>query len=122
MIVVTGSTITLYQGDTGPVTFEGLGTEYNYKCYFAIQNERRVFVGEELIEQSDFKDYVTFKLPAELTNKLTVPANKEYQDYFYGIKACKEDNEDTLFVEDGYFGSKNILRVYPKKAEGTING
>lgn len=110
--------IKLYQGDSGDITIEGLSTEYNYQVYFAIQNSRRQPMGQEIMTESNFNDSVVITLTANLTDKLTVPINKESEDYFYGIKACRADSEDTLFLDGGYFGSKNIMKVYPKKVEG----
>ena len=59
-------------------------------------------------------------MTSEFTNLLTVPKNKPYQMYFYGIKVCENEGviEDTLFVENSTYGDLNPIIVYPKKVKG----
>ena len=117
---------TTYQGDSGELNLEGLTPNVNYTIYLAIQNSRRKIVGAEQYTLTGGLERVTLFISSDLTNKCTVPLNSEYEDYYYFLKACKEDEngnivEDTLFINDATFGDKKVLRVYPKGAEGFVN-
>lgn len=111
-------TISLIQGDSGEIVVYGLDTNSNYDVYFAIQNLKRQPIASELKVQSNFSDMVTFVLTSEFTDLLTVPKNKEYEVYRYGMKICTPTTEDTVLVGDGDYGSVNQLIVYPKIVEG----
>jgi len=111
-------TITLIQGDSGEVVVSGLDTSVNAKVYLAIQTLKRTPVGSELMVQSNYLDTVTFVLTSAFTNLLTVPSDKEFEMYQYGIKICAESKEDTLFIANSDYGTVNQLIVYPKKVEG----
>lgn len=111
-------TITLIQGDNGEIIVSGLDTNVNYDVYFAIQNKKRQSVASELKVQSNFSDMVTFVLTPEFTDLLTVPINKEYEIYRYGIKVCTPTSEDTVLIGDVDYGTVNQLIVYPKIVEG----
>jgi len=111
-------TISLVQGDSGEIVVSGLNTDKNCEVYFAIRNKKRVPVGSELMVQSNGSDMVTFVLNPELTNLLTVPKTKEYETYYYGIKVCFENTEDTVVVANNDYGSQNRLIVYPLQVEG----
>ena len=67
---------------------------------------------------------VAIYIDATVTNELTVPTNKKYETYQYGVKICTPGtlNEDTLFIGEGDFGNVNTMYVYPKKVEGIKNG
>lgn len=111
-------TITLVQGDSGEIIVSGLDTEFNYDVYFAIQTMKRQPVASELKVQSNYSDMVTFVLTSEFTDLLTVPKNKEYETYQYGIKICTKDSEDTVLIANNDYGAVNQLIVYPKIVEG----
>ena len=124
IIVDEDGTISLYQGDSGEIVISGLDSDENYTVYFAIQDEKRNLIGEELSVSVSGSDTVTFILTSEYTDLLTVPVNKPYKIYYYGIKACvAEDSvEDTLFISDGCYGDLNRVVVYPRKVKGDANG
>lgn len=111
-------TISLVQGDSGEIIVSGIDTNSNYDVYFAIQTRKRQPVASELKVQSNYSDMVTFVLTAEFTDLLTVPKNKEYEIYNYGIKLCTTDSEDTVLIANNNYGSVNQLIVYPKIVEG----
>lgn len=113
-------TIYLYQGDSGEVVITGLDSTLNATVYFAIQDKDRNLIGEELQVSVNNSDTVTFILTSEFTDLLTVPKNKPYQMYFYGVKVCetKSVTEDTLFIENSTYGDLNPIIVYPKKVKG----
>ena len=113
--------IKIYQGDTIELIVEGLDTSKNYTLYFGVQNKRRVFVIPELSIQTENQDTITMIIPASSTDKLYVPINKDYEDYYYGFKVCLETEETTLNIDGSQYGVSNILRVYPKKVEGCVN-
>ncbi|MGN1153812.1 MAG: hypothetical protein ACI4S3_07265 [Candidatus Gastranaerophilaceae bacterium] len=111
-------TITLVQGDSGEIIVSGLDNKKNYDVYFAIQTLKRKPVVSELHVKSNFADTVTFVLTASYTDLLTVPKNKDYEVYQYGIKLCTTDIEDTVVIANNDYGSVNQLIVYPKIVEG----
>ncbi|MBE7710865.1 MAG: hypothetical protein E7Z92_01860 [Cyanobacteria bacterium SIG31] len=113
-------TITLYQGDGGELVISGLDENKAYTVYFAIQDEKRNILGEELQVSVSGSDTVTFILTPEYTDLLVVPQNKPYKIYYYGIKVCEvgTTNEDTLFIADSTYGDVNRIIVYPRKVKG----
>ena len=117
-------TISLYQGDSGEIIVHGLNENAACTVYFGIQDEKRNPVGEELQISVSNSDNATFVLSPEFTDSLTVPANKPYKVYYYGIKVCVSTSsiEDTLFVANGTYGDLNKIIVYPRKVKGTVNG
>ncbi len=116
-------TITLYQGDSGEIVISGLDETKGYTVFFAIQDKKRNLIGQELQVSVSNSDTVTFILTPEYTDLLTVPANKPYQIYYYGIKITEQgkSNEDTLFIGDSTYGDMNHIIVYPRKVQGKVN-
>ena len=115
--------ITLIQGDSGEIVIEGLPTNDNYSVYFAFYNENRKTIGEEVM-QSYSASFVTMIIPSSLTNLLVVNKDDDYTEYYYGIKICNENTgyEDTMCINNGDIGDLNVVKVYPKKVEGVVNG
>ena len=113
-------TIILYQGDSGDVVVSGLDTNKNYTVYFAILDEKSKLIGNELQVVSNKSDFVVFSLTSDFTDLLKVPKGKNYAFYSYGIKICdiETKTEDTLIVENGNYGDKNLIIVYPRKVIG----
>lgn len=121
LIIDNDGTISLYQGDSGELVVSGLDNEKSYTVYFAIQDLDRNLIGEELQVAVTNSGTVTFVLTPEYTDLLTVPKNKPYEIYFYGIKACEMDSniENTMFIADTTYGDLNRIIVYPRKVRGT---
>lgn len=124
IIIDDDGTITLYQGDSGEIVLSGLDATKSYTVVFAIQDKKRNIIGHELKVAVNNSDSVTFILTADFTELLTVPNNKPYQIYFYGIKVCETSTsaEDTLFIADSTYGDLNRIIVYPRKVKGIENG
>ena len=120
LIIDSDGTISLYQGDSGELVVSGLNPEKNYVVYFAIQDADRKIMGEELQVAVTGSDTVTFVLTPQYTDLLTVPKNKPYEIYFYGIKATENNGEieNTMFVSDTTYGDLNRIIVYPRKVKG----
>ena len=112
--------ITLYQGDSGEIVVSGLDTSKNYTVHLAILDEKGNLVGKELQVMSNKNDFVVFSLTADFTDLLKVSRGKNYALYTYGIKVCDTETktEDTLIVENGNYGDKNLIIVYPRKVMG----
>ena len=111
--------ITMIQGDTGRLVVNGLMTDQNYTVYFAIQDENRRPIGNEISVQSNSQPTVVFELSSNLTDLLKVGQDEETHEYYYGVKTCTADGfEDTLIVGNGDMGDRNTITVYPKKVEG----
>ena len=111
--------ITMIQGDTGRLVVNGLMTDQNYDVYFAIQDENRRPIGNEISVQSNSQPAVVFELSSNLTDLLKVGQDEETHEYYYGVKTCTSDGfEDTLTISSGHMGDRNTITVYPKKVEG----
>ena len=111
--------ITMIQGDTGRLVVNGLMTDQNYDVYFAIQDENRRPIGNELSVQSNSQPTVVFELSSNLTDLLKVGQDEETHEYYYGVKTCTADGfEDTLTIGSGDMCDRNTITVYPKKVEG----
>lgn len=120
LVIDNDGTISMYQGDSGEITVNGLNENLSYTVYFAIQDEKRNTIGEELQISVSNSDTVTFVLSPSFTDNLVVPKNKPYKIYYYGIKVCIESTsvEDTLFIANGTYGDLNKIIVYPRKVKG----
>lgn len=111
--------ITMVQGDTGRLVVNGLMTDQNYDVYFAIQDENRRPIGNEISVQSNSQPTVVFELSSNLTDLLKVGQEEETHEYYYGVKTCTANGfEDTLTIGSSDMGDKNTITVYPKKVEG----
>lgn len=111
--------ITMIQGDTGRLVVNGLMTDQNYDVYFAIQDENRRPIGNEISVQSNSQPTVVFELSSNLTDLLKVGQDEETHEYYYGVKTCTADGfEDTLTIGNGDMSDRNTITVYPKKVEG----
>ena len=112
--------ISMVQGDSGMITVRGLNPNKNYTVYFAIRDERRNPIGEELSVENNYNSYVIFNLTGNYTDLLTVKKDEPYAVYYYGIKVCDEDaqTEDTLCISTAELGGVNTITVFPKKVEG----
>lgn len=121
-IVENDGTIKTFQGDTGNLMIDGIPTDQNYKVYFAIQDAKRNFIGKELMINSMCQNSVELYIDTSLSDLLTVPVNKAFETYYYGVKLCSGERgeEDTMFIGDGDFSTQNKILVYPKKVEGEI--
>ena len=113
-------TITLIQGDSGELNISGFNNKINYDVYLAIKDTEGNPIIKELNAKSNFSDTVIFVLTSDITNMLTVPANKDFEIYNYGIKCCSTslNSEDTLIIANGDYGTLNQIIVYPKRVEG----
>jgi hypothetical protein len=116
-------TIIARQGDGGQVFIDGIDTAKNYKIYFGVKDKKRNAIGREVYVYSNQSSEVVIVIPPSVTNSWVVPKNEDYVEYYYGIKVCDEETsmEDTLILAGCEFDTENILIVYPKKVEGTLN-
>ena len=111
--------ITMVQGDSGQLVINGLNTDKNYSVYFAIQDENRKPIGNEIMVNSNNQSSVVFVLTPDLTDLLKVKQNDETATYYYGVKVCDDTGyEDTMLIGNSTMGDKNSITVYPKKVEG----
>ena len=118
-VIDNDGNITMIQGDTGRLVVNGLNTDQNYTVYFAIQDENRRPVGNEVNVESNMQPTVVFELASQLTDLLKVAEDEETHTYYYGVKICTvEGFEDTLSIGGSDMGNKNTITVYPKKVEG----
>lgn len=118
-LTVDGTTISLFQGDSGEITFTGL-TEGS-TVYLSIRDKRGILMFDELKETVDNEGEVTFKILADDSDKLIVKVNEDFAVYYYGIKQVNEETqeEDTVFLgESTKYTDKYLIKVYPKKVEG----
>lgn len=117
--------ITLIQGDSGTLTVNDLPTDKSYTVYFAIKDKKRNTIGDEISVSSNSQSAVSFFLDSDLTDLLTVPINKESEEYYYGVKICATENnitsEETLIIGDSDISDMNTITVYPKRVEGYTN-
>lgn len=120
LIIDNEGTISLYQGDSGELVISGLEPEKSYTVFFAIQDANRNLIGEELQVSVNNSNSVTFVLTPQYTDLLTVPKNKPFEIYFYGVKACENNGtvENTMFIADSTYGDLNRIIVYPQKVKG----
>lgn len=113
----TGDAITR-QGDTWSLSISGISDEWTV-YYSVYTKDTRDIVFE--ISASPVDSNTTFFVTAEDSDKLVVPEGKKTEKYYYGIKRCKDNIEDTVIIGNKDVGDLNLLTVYPKIVEGTVN-
>lgn len=113
--------IDIYQGDSGSIFVHNLNKDKNYKVYLGVQDKKRNFVFEKTIEANRV-EFVEIKILPTDSQLLTVPLNKNFETYYYGVKVEEigTTNSDTMFISNGTYGDLTEMRVYPKKAKGGI--
>ena len=112
----TGDMITR-QGDTFSLNVTGITDDWT--AYFSVYRDREILFE---IHTTPVDGTSTFNITAAQSNLMTVPTNKKYEIYHYGIKRCKDGIEDTVIVGDKQVGELNKITVYPLTTEGTANG
>lgn len=119
-IVSNEGNITLVQGDSGELTVTNIPGDRNYKIYFAVQDENRNPVGQEVMIESNYSNTVVIFISGGLTDLLEVPVGDETATYYYGVKLCYTEDllEDTLMLGGASVASKNTITVYPRKVVG----
>lgn len=113
--------IDIYQGDSGSIFVHNLNKDKNYKVYLGVQDKKRNFVFEKTIEANSV-EFVEIKILPTDSQLLTIPLNKNFETYYYGVKVEEvgTTNSDTMFISNGTYGDLTEMRVYPKKAKGGI--
>lgn len=123
-ISIDGTTISIFQGDSGSITFTDL--DEGMVIYFAVRDKRNnTLVFDEIREIVNEFGEVTFDLTSEMTDLFTVKLTEKYATYYYGIKQVDEDTgeENTVFLGDNEnYGDKYTIKVFPKKVEGLESG
>ena len=122
-IKIEGTTIKIYQGDSGKIQFEGLPA--NALIYMAIRDKKNNVIFPEMKDRVDEEGFISFEITAEMSDKFDVDLTQEYTIYYYGIKRVNLDTleEDTIFLGDKpRYGDKYEIKVYPKKVEGIYDG
>lgn len=116
---VDGTTIKIYQGDSGSITFNGL--EENMHIYMAIRDKENQLVFPEMDNTVNNEGEITFSITAEMSDMFDVDLSLPYTTYYYGIKQVDDvtGEENTIFLgEKPKFEDKYLVKVYPKKVEG----
>ena len=116
---VDGTTIKIYQGDSGSITFNGL--EENMHIYMAIRDKENQLVFPEMDNTVNNEGEITFSITAEMSDMFDVDLSLPYTTYYYGIKQVDDVTveENTIFLgEKPKFEDKYLVKVYPKKVEG----
>ena len=123
--VANDGSISLYQGDSGNITFKGLPQDKNYSVHFAFYDpEYNQIVGEDLVLNAEYNSEVSFPISASFTDNLKVLSGESCRIYNYGLKICSGEDEYTLIpkveIVDGkpVFQSAPLVYVYPKYVEG----
>lgn len=118
---ITGDIITR-QGDNGEYTIYNIPTDKDYKLYFSVFDENRNKIGDEILVNSLYKDFATFIITPEFSDKLTVKKGEESAQYNFAIKKCYGFNqiEDTLVLGNKTIYDKNTILVLPKESEGGL--
>ena len=118
-IFINGTTISIYQGDSGNITFTDL--DKDMVIYFGVRDSKtNEPVFEELRGVVDSFGEVTFTLTPQMTDLFKVKSTEKCSTYYYGIKQVDEETgeENTVFLGDNTcYGEKYKLLVYPKKVE-----
>lgn len=111
-----------YVGDTILFNCTNVPTDLPYLVYFAAMYKD----GTPAFDPITFtpnEGVVDVEIPAIITDLVNVPAGKKYVDLIYSLKACNSEHgiEHTLQVLDNPVGTENVLRMYRKQNEGTVN-
>ncbi|MBR5012841.1 MAG: hypothetical protein IKY15_02765 [Clostridia bacterium] len=121
LYIYEDGSIDIYQGDSGSIFVHNLNKDKNYKVYLGVQDKKRNFVFEKTIEANSV-EFAEIKILPTDSQLLTVPLNKNFETYYYGVKVEEvgTTNSDTMFISNSTYGDLTEMRVYPKKAKGGI--
>ena len=119
-VVQTNGDLEITQGDSFELVLDGIPTDQNYQIFFAIQDEQRNPIGQEIMVESGMQASVVIKVVGNYTDLLVVEEDKKSSNYYYGVKMCSEvDNtEDTLLLGNKKMGELNTIKVFPRKVKG----
>lgn len=106
------------QGDTWSISVNGISDDWTV-FYSVYEKDSRNIVFE--ISTKPVNGVANFFIEAENSDKLTVPDGKKTEKYYYGIKRCKDNIEDTVIIGNKNVGDLNLLLIYPKITEGTVS-
>lgn len=106
------------QGDTWNISVNGISDDWTV-FYSVYEKDSRNIVFE--ISTKPVNGVANFFIEAENSDKLTVPDGKKTEKYYYGIKRCKDNIEDTVIIGNKNVGDLNLLLIYPKITEGTVS-
>lgn len=108
------------QGDSGQYPVGNIPSGKNLVLYLAIQNKNRKPIGSEMSVHTGGHSTASIDISKTLTDLLTVPSNKETEEYYFGIKGVDPETgyEETYVIGNKGFGDLNTITVYPKKVEG----
>lgn len=121
---VDKTTIITFQGDTCPITFNGLEDLIGETIYLGVRDKKtNILVFDELDSIVNNSGEVSFEITPEMSNKFVVKPAEGYNTYFYGIKQVIEETgeENTILLGDNpKFSDKYYIKVYLKKSEGIV--
>ena len=117
----TTGDITCFQGDSGELFI--YNAPDNSTISFSVYNSSRKIIFEIFENTNNVEEGKTrIFIPADDTDKLTVPRSEENQEYYYGIKITSKNGDEriekTYLIGDSTVDDLNILLVYPKRNEG----
>ena len=118
-------TISLYQGDSGNLTFSGLPQDKEYEVHLAFYDpDSNRIVGKDLVLSSEGQSKISFGIPSSFTDQLYVPQGDDFKIFSYGLKICSGEDEYTLIPKvklmegQPVFEAAPLVYVYPKYVEG----
>ena len=120
----TTGNITCFQGDSGELYIYNAPDDavISFSVYDSNRN-----IKFEIFQDTNNKDETTTRIfiPADKTDELTVQKRNEYEEYYFGIKLTKMNNneriEKTYLIGESTIDDLNTIYVYPKRNEGKNN-
>lgn len=113
-------TLVLNQGDSGFIHIDNLDATQTYDVYVAFTDKNRVQIGQQVTQHVEQVAEVDIFIPTELTDLMVVPAKRQSETFYYGVKISKLDDQGNV-IEDTIIpplGQQKVVIVYPKWVEG----
>jgi hypothetical protein len=110
----------IYQGDSYKIGVNDLPTDENYTVFYAVYDEERNQIGDELSIETFGAESVVIKVLGAHSDLYIVPEDKKSQKYYYGLKLClaADGTEMTLDIGNSKKGDLNVITVFPRKVKG----
>lgn len=118
------TTIITFQGDSCPITFNGLEDLVGETIAFEVRDKKtNIPVFEELRSVVNNSGEVNYEITPEMSNNFNIKVTEKYGLFPYGIKQIDTETgeENTILLGDNpKFSDVYYMKVYLKKVEGNI--
>ena len=119
-LTINGSTISLWQGDTGELTITGLPTDQDYTVYFGVFDPDSGTILGQVSDTSGASSSMTLSIPASFTDDFIIFPGETSRTFKWRIKRVDGSGNEYTDSLSGYnyFSNEYDFVLYRKQVEG----